>query len=377
MLVSPVRADFPGLAEVTYLNTGTHGIMPEPALRLYLEATTRYEQLGYYVHYDLEAERERARERLAALIGAPVSSLALTGNANDGVVTVAAGIAWRLGDEVLISDQEHPAIENPFGYLAQRGRITLRRFTLSGDPEETLSNIEAAISSRTRLIAVSYVSSQTGVRLPAARVAALAHANGIRFLLDGAQALGQIPIDVGDLGCDYFISNGHKWLFGPKGTGLLYVHPNRLDELEPANVGAGSLREGISPPELQPGATRFEFGTRALHLWAGMNAALDWWETNGYQATQSHMARLAARLKEQVAAHPRLTLLTPSEWERSSALTSFQVDGHPDAMALLWKFWERRVIVRAVPERQAIRISTAPFTNEEDLLRLMEAIDTL
>jgi selenocysteine lyase/cysteine desulfurase len=374
---SPVRADFPSLAGLTYLNLGTHGLMPEPALVRYLEATARYEREGHFAHADLEAEKEQARSRLAALVGAPPETIALTGNANDGINLVAASIAWRPGDEVLISDQEHPAIESPFGHLAERGRIVLRRFAFGADPEETLANLEAALSPRTRLVAASTVSSQTGARIPAGPATALAHARGAQMLVDATQALGQIPLDAAAIGCDYLVSNGHKWLLGPKGTGLLYVRPDRLDELEPAHVGAGSLLEGVSPPTLRPTAARFEFGTRALPLWAGMNAALDWWEDRGVALILAHMAGLAAQLKDRVRAHPRLTLLTPLPWEHSSALVSFRVAGEPDSMALLRKLWERRVVVRSVPELQALRISCAPFSDEADLDRLFEALEAV
>lgn len=374
---SPVRADFPALAGLTYLNLGTHGLMPEPALLRYLEASARYEREGHFAHADLDAERERARARLAALLGAPPATVALTGNANDGINIVAAGIAWRPGDEVLITDQEHPAIESPFGHLAERGRIALRRFAFGADPEETLANLEAALTPRTRLVAVSTVSSQTGARLPARPATAIAHARGAEILIDATQALGQVALDATAIGCDYLVSNGHKWLLGPKGTGLLYVRPDRLEALEPAHVGAGSLLEGASPPTLLPTAARFEFGTRALPLWAGMNAALDWWEERGVEPILAHMAGLATELKARVQANPRLTLLTPLPWEHSSALVSFSVEGEPDSMALLRKLWERRVVTRSVPELQALRISCAPFSDEGDLDRLFEALEAV
>ncbi|MCS6881460.1 MAG: aminotransferase class V-fold PLP-dependent enzyme [Oscillochloridaceae bacterium] len=376
-MFSPVRADFPALADLTYLNLGTHGLMPEPALRRYLTAVARYEREGYFAHYDLLATRERVRARLAALIGASPATLALTGNASDGVNLVAAGIAWRPDDEVVISDQEHPAVENPFAYLAFRGRLRLRRFSLAMDPQTTLDNLAAALTPRTRLLAVSVVSSQTGARLPPVEAVALAHAHGVEVLLDAAQALGQLPLDVTALQCDYLVSNGHKWLLGPKGVGLLYVRPDRLEGLTPAHVGAGSLREDAPVPTLQPTAARFEFGTRALPLWEGMDATLDWWEERDAAALQAHMAALAAELKSRVAAHPRLRLLSPGPWEHSSALVSFQVADRLDAVELLRALWAQRVLVRAVPERNALRVSTGPFNDSGDLDRLFAALERI
>jgi selenocysteine lyase/cysteine desulfurase len=374
-MFSPVRADFPALADLTYLNLGTHGLMPEPALRRYLDAVARYEREGYFAHYDLLETRERVRARLAALIGAPPAALALTGNASDGVNLVAAGIAWRPDDEVLISDQEHPAVEHPFAYLASRGRLRLRRFSLGVDPHTTLASLAAALTPRTRLLAVSVVSSQTGTRLPLGDAVALVQAHGVEVLLDAAQALGQFPLDVAALQCDYLVSNGHKWLLGPKGVGLLYVRPDRLEGLTPAHVGAGSLREDAPVPTLQPTATRFEYGTRALPLWEGMDAALDWWEERGPAALQAHMAALADELKSRVLAQQRLRLRSPRPWEHSSALVSFQVADRPDALALLRALWAQGVLVRAVPEHNALRISTGPFNDSGDLDRLFAALE--
>ncbi len=376
-MFSPVRADFPALADLTYLNLGTHGLMPEPALQRYLSAVARYEREGYVAHYDLLETRERVRARLAALIGAPPTALVLTGNASDGINLVAAGIAWHPDDEVVISDQEHPAVENPFAYLAARGRLRLRRFSLAVDPQTTLSNLAAALTPRTRLLAVSMVSSQTGTRLPPVEAVALAHTHGVEVLLDAAQALGQFPLDVAALRCDYLVSNGHKWLLGPKGVGLLYIRPDRLEGLTPAHVGAGSLHEDAPVPTLQPTAARFEYGTRSLPLWAGMDAALDWWQGRDAAALQAHMAALADELKARVAAHPRLRLLSPRPWEHSSALVSFQVADQPDALALLRALWAQRVIVRAVPERNALRISTGPFNDSDDLDRLFGALERI
>jgi selenocysteine lyase/cysteine desulfurase len=374
---SPVRADFPALAELTYLNLGTHGLMPEPALQRYLQATASYEREGFFVHGELDVQREVARKRLAAMIGATPDTIALTGNANDGINLVAAGIAWQPGDEVLITDQEHPAVESPFGYLAERGLITLRRFPFGADAEEALANLEAALTPRTRLVAISTVSSQTGARIPEQAATTLAHARGAQILVDATQALGQVALDVAASNCDYLVSNGHKWLLGPKGTGLFYVRPDRLEELVPAHVGAGSLLDGTSTPTLQPTAARFEFGTRALPLWAGMNAALDWWEQRGVAPVWEHMRAMATLLKQRVLADPRLTLLTPQASEDSSAIVSFQVAGEPDSMALLKKLWEHKVLVRSVPEIRALRISCAPFIDERDFDRLFAALDAV
>src|SRR5690348_1243939 len=256
-----VRTQFPILREMAYLNTGTYGLMAESVLEKYLEAIADFERRGMAVgdRYDLAIEA--SRERLAARINAKPSEIALTGNATDGVTFVTAGLDWMPGDEVIINDQEHPAMNYPWRYTAQRQGIVVKRFKVSHDPAESLRSIEELITPRTRLIGSSHVTSPYGIRLPARKICELAHAHGALALIDGAQSFAVTPIDVQAIGCDFFTSNCHKWLGGPKGTGFLFARQELMEQLHPAYVGAGSAQsydfeKGIV---LKPDGHRFEF----------------------------------------------------------------------------------------------------------------------
>ena len=374
--VARVRDAYPILREMAYFNTGTYGIMAEPVLAGYLQNIARFERRGMAESGSLHRQIEAARERLAARINAQPEEIALTGNATDGVTYVAEGLSWSPGDEVIISDQEHPAMSYPWQYAAQRHGIVLRRFAVDWDPRKSLEAIRALITPRTRLIGTSHVTSPYGVRLPVKEICALAHAHGALALVDGAQSFAVLPIDVREMGCDFFTGNGHKWLGGPKGTGFLYARRELMERLQPAYVGAGSeqsfsFETGLV---LKPNGRRFEFGTRGFAVPASIGLALEWFDQLGWEAISARIQHLATYLKERLAALPGVELCTPPEWERSSGLVSFRVAGRNE-QELQRQLEADHLYPRTLgPGSEKIRVSCALFNDESELDRLVECV---
>ena len=190
-----VREAIPFLQDRVYLNTGTEGLLAEPVLADYQAAIARQEREGHAALEWRYAELERTREAVAGLLQAPLPTIAFTRNATDGHNIVLHGMNWQPGDELLISNQEHPALSHPAAYLQKRGKLSVRVFEIDADPQITLQNIRAALSPATRLIAFSHVSCESGIRLPAKEVCQLAHEHGAWALLDGAQSLGVIRVE--------------------------------------------------------------------------------------------------------------------------------------------------------------------------------------
>ncbi len=374
--VEAVRAAYPILQEMAYFNTGTYGLMAEPVLQRYLENVAQFERRGMAADEKvMRAGIEEARTRLASRINANASEIALTGNATDGVAFVTAGLEWSPGDEVIISDQEHPAMNYPWHYTAQRRGIVVKHFTVHHDPEQSLDSIRALITPRTRLIGTSHVTSPNGIRLPVKEICALAHAHGALALVDGAQSFAVMPIDVRDIGCDFFTSNAHKWLGGPKGTGFLYARQELMERLEPAYVGAGSLQSfSYDAVVLQPNGRRFEFGTRGFAVHASIGLALDWFDQLGWEAVFQRIADLSGYLKRQLREIPGVELWTPLEWQRSSGLVTFRVVGR-DEVALQKRFEEHRLYPRTLGKgSEKIRVSTALFNSEEEIDQLVACV---
>jgi selenocysteine lyase/cysteine desulfurase len=382
--VTEVRRAFPGLAHMTYLNMATHGLTPQPVLDRYLELVTLTAHYGHqrYALEDVPAY-SRARPAVAGILGVPPSWVAFSRNATDGINYVFGSLSWEPSDEVIISDQEHPALSLPGVYGERRGLFTMKQFTVDPDPAVTLQNLEEHITPRTRLIACSHVSSQTGIRLPGAAICALAErlnregrARPILTLLDGTQELAQWRVSVPTLGCDFYVTNGHKWLGGPKGSGILVVRPQACKLLTPPYMAGGIEDHGdgvMDMLEHRDAPHLFESGTQNLAVVSVLADAVQWLDTLGWDWIEERERTMAAYLRDQLRTLPGVTLLTPDAWEHSSALTSFTMAGQ-DAKALQTALWQQQIITRYVPEHNGLRISTTYFCTEDDLDRLLEAL---
>ena len=394
--IHTIRQEFPLVNEVVYLNTGTVGISPKPVAEQMLQTIERFEVGGQTAWAESEAGMNESRKCFAALLGVSPLEIAFTRNATDGVNLVTNGIAWHQGDEVLLSDQEHPAMLFPWTHIQQRGYITLKRFEIDMNPDKTLANIREALTPQTRLLATSHVTSQAGLRVPGKEICALCKEQGVLVMLDGAQAVGQFPIDLKAIGCDFYTGNIHKWLLGPKGTGFFYVTQQFLNEnsslisqvpstcadrensLQPTWVGAGSGsfddQKGLSP---SPSAHRFEYGTRDFGKYASISTLLDWFEALGWQSVEEHMRELSSFLKRELKKIPKVCLFTPDQWEVSSAMTTFALAGI-SCNEMSKQLWEsHRVLVRTVGEFDAVRISTALFNTREEIELLLRLIQNL
>lgn len=355
-----LRSEFPVLERVAYFNAGSVGPVPRAA------AEAAREQLddalvngrGGKAHFDLLLELGgRLRARAAALMGASTGEVALTGATTDGVNAVISGLDLRPGDEVLTSDEEHPGLLAPLAMARRRRGIELR--------VAPFAELADAVSPDTRLVACSHVGWQTG-RVVDAR--ALAD-SGAPVLLDGAQGLGAVEVDVAALGCDFYAASGQKWLCGPIGSGYLYVRPDRIDELAPAAPSYGTLSDPLRALDLplKDGAARFDSGLPPAHHLAWALASLDvlGLERGSAQAAAVERAgRLAGLLAERdlsVTARDASTLVS---WEA------------PDPEAKAARLLERGFLLRNLPGTPLVRASVGAWTSEEEIASLADAAAT-
>ncbi len=375
--LSEVRAALPILEETAYFNTGTIGVMARPVLDVYLDSIERFQSRGWVMWQDMTEATERGRARLAAQIGAIPAEITLTRNATDGANLVAAGIEWRDGDEVIISDQEHPALLFPWTYQAQLGRIQLRTFRVEFDPSETLANLRGQINERTRVVAVNHITSPFGIRLPVKEICDVARDAGALSLVDGAQSFGKIKIAMDEMGCDFYTGNCHKWLGGPNGTGFLCSRAPAVEQLRPCHVGAGSgkIVDGESL-DFHPDGRRFEYATKSEASYATVSAAIDWFDEIGWERVEARTEMLVGYLKDRLSETKGVRLLTPVEWEWSSGLTSFTAGDfdHSGLLAALKSDWN--VWPRTLEGERAIRVSTAYFNTTEEIDRLIAGVES-
>lgn len=186
--------------------------------------------------------KERSRNILAEYVGVESDEIAITRNTSEGNNFVINGMTLGKNDEVMIWDQNHPTANIAFDVRAERYGYKVIRVKTPENPEspaDILKPFVDAMTSRTKLLAFSHVSNVSGIRIPAKELCSTARKNNIQTLVDGAQTFGTLPLDLHDMGCDYFTSSSHKWFCGPKEVGILYVRQNRIESLYPSHVGVG------------------------------------------------------------------------------------------------------------------------------------------
>jgi len=347
------------LDRFAYLNAGTFGPLPRRTVEAMWDVEQRELEEGrsskaYFK--DLNADRGRLRTALAELHGAPVGCVALTSSTTEGCNIVLRGLGISPSDEVVTTDSEHPGL---FGGLVTSG-ATLRIAAIRARPAaEALDALEAEITPRTRLIAISHVSWHTGAVLPVQELAG----RGIPLLVDGAQAAGAIPVDVRELGCDFYTISGQKWLSGPAGSGCLYVREERLEE---CRVTAPSFLSWQHPEyELVDGARRYEGVTPAASV-VGLLASLEF----AHEAGEERFAR-AREMTERcraLLAERGAEVVTESG---QGTLVSWRADDPPGLAARLG---EHGVVVRDLPGTGWVRASCGFWTSEDDLERLVRGL---
>lgn len=354
-----VRAELPVCQKVAYMNAGTFGPLPRRTADASARWTARLVEEGRSnkaFFEELLELRELLRAELASLLNAQAGSIALTTATTDGCNIVLTGLGIGPGDEVVTTDSEHPGL---FGGLVASG-ADLRIAQIRERPaSEALAALEAEITERTRLIALSHVSWLTGAVLPIRELSA----HGIPLLVDGAQGAGAIPVDVQGLGCDFYTVSAQKWLLGPEATGALYVRPERTDELRMTFPSFISWQFPKFPEYLpQEGAARFDPGWIPVGSLAGLRESLAFATQLG-EARFEHACAMTERCRELLAARGAEVVTAPGQ----ATLVSWR-SAEPQALAA--RLAERGVVMRDLPGTGLVRASCGFWTSEEDLERL-------
>ena len=378
--VEAVRARIPALSGSSYLNM-SYGPKPTPVVDEVVRLA-RLTEMDGTLNPDVQAELwkryDDAKGGVARLLAADPSEIALTRHVTEGINIVATGMDWRPGDEVIISDEEHPGGSLPWMNLARRRGVVVRKVRLSYDLDSLLEDLDSLIGPRTRIVSISHVSTRSGFLLPAAEVTEFAHSRGVPIVLDGAHAVGLVPVDVKEIGCDYYSGCGHKWLMAPQGTGFLYVNEDRLDELQITWLGAATATrfdlENLDF-EAKTDADKFEYGTRDLTVYGGLAVAVDMAQEVGIDEIAARSGDLAARLKRGLADLPGVELMTPMDALRSTGIVALSLGPMAGRDAASWLWDEHRIIVTGAGDW--MRISTPYFALEEEIDGTVELLSSL
>ena len=376
--VKRARAALPVLQDTAYLNTGYAGPVPLPVAEAVRAASEREIHRGRGVPGEVDVHRERAarvRALLAALVGAMPDEIALTRSTTDGVNTALWGIDWRPGDRVVTTSLEHEGVLVPLWMVEQRGNVEVQHVDVGvGRPNETLDALEKALRLPTRAIVVSHVAYSTGAVLPVREIVEMAHRHGALAIVDGAQSVGALPVDVKEIEADLFAFSGHKWLCGPEGLAGLYVARPHWETLRPTYSGISSLQPvgpDPAPLVLGSGARRYELASYYRPAVAGFEAGLAWLESFGWDWIHGQIREVSRRAAQILSQVPGCdALVDPDE---QHGLVSFRISGvHPHVVAE--RLLTRGFAVRSVRSPLALRVSTGFFNTEEELLNLHDAL---
>jgi L-cysteine/cystine lyase len=276
---------------------------------------------------------------------------------------------------LLICDLEHIALTSPANVLAERHQVKVVRVAspYQATQSEVLEIVKGGISPNTRLVALSHIQFSCGLRIPIKGIASVVKERGIPFLVDGAQSVGQIPVDVADLGCDFYTLSGQKWLLGPVSTGALYVSREHRRQLEPLiTTNAVEARRADGPP----GLARFSLASSNPALLAGFTASVELALEIGIQNIEQHVKTLSNLLRTKLNSTPA-TLLSPDESESTSGLVTYSFNCWSPLELVKTLQTRFGIIVREVDYPAGVRFSMSHFNAENEVERVAAALRQL
>jgi len=357
--LSGLRAEFPVLARLAYLNAGTDGPLPSAAVDAASGELARELRDGRaQAHFERRTELTDAlRAAYATVLACDTSELALTTSTTEGMAQVIGGMQLSRGDEILTSDEEHPGLLGALGAARELRGVEIRMA-----PFAELAN---AVSSSTRLVACSHVGWMSGSLAPA-ELGEL----DVPVLLDGAQGAGAIALDVHALGCDAYAAAGQKWLCGPDGTGMLYLRQELRERLAVSRRGYGNLADPNCGLDARPHEDARALDTLSLNAEtvACALASVQVLAAAGWPAVHERARSLAGRLAELLSERGR----EPPP-RGPTTLVSFPSE---DPAVEREQLAERGVIVRNIPDRPWLRASVGAWNDEDDLDRLLDALSS-
>lgn len=354
--------DFMFAPGLTYLQTASMGPVPRPVMdqvvAWWKELELNPTFYGYGPH---EKAMEDVRANAARFVGCATEELVLTRSTTDGMNWVAQGLDLARGDRVVTSDQEHPGGQSGWKHLARRHGVAIDVVKIAPsthDAGRIVDDFKRAITLRTRVLMCSHVLSSTGLRMPIAELSALARSRNCLMVVDGAQAVGGIAVDVKALGCHAYVMPGHKWLLGPKGTGLLYISADAATRIQPIALEASRLAYSESS------------GVTSIPSVLGLSASIDYVRAAGITTVEAHNLGLRNRAYAALQSVPRIEVVSAPPGPMASPLVTFRLPPELKSRDV----WQRllddhQVMVKTVPEVwfNGNRLSTHLFNTEADV----------
>ncbi len=375
-----VREQFTYPSDYIYFNTGGIGAAPKAMLNM-VEATMLELEKSPRPGHD-DKDWIDIKNSCAPFFGSGclADELALTNTATEGINIILNGLQLKPGDEIITTSHEHVALNLPLLNHKRLNGVVLKVF----EPDllvgaNNVKLIEHLISDRTRLIFHSHITCTTGQLLPVEAIGKLARERNILYAVDGAQSAGTMPIDLHALNVDFYACCGHKWMLGPKRTGLLYVKKDKLPLLQPVTVGAYSdLSHDILTGELtfRDNAGKFEYGTQNESLFRGLQTSAEFLLAIGLEKIREHNRSLAEQFYNGLAKMPDVEILSPAEEQYRSSMITFRLKNKGYQETAKYLTGEKRIRVRVVPEAglNAVRASFHVYNQDFEVDRILEEL---
>ena len=368
-----IKEQFPIVKNMTWMNNGTMGPSPTVVEEAMCEKESNVNATGNYGGYD------EVRPKLAKMVGCDKEEISLTMNVTNGINIIAQGIKLKKGDEVILTTHEHIGNAIPWMGRAKRNGIVLKFAELGKDANDTLNKINDKITSRTRVIAVPHQTCTQGQVLPGKEITKLGHDKGLWVMLDAAHPVGQFPVDVKDLDCDFYVTCGHKWMMGPKGTGFLYMKKSMYDVVDPIFIGAGGetgwdYEKGLD--NYVDTGHRYDYTTRSAALSVGLEAAADFLLNIGMENIGNRGKAMSTHLMDGIKNIPNVEILTPFEDKSRGSLVGFRLKNIEFGKLQSYLMDNYKIRTRGVSESglNSLRVSTHIYNDFDDINKLIDAV---
>lgn len=355
-----------------YFNNGSLGASPEYVI----DKTEMFRRKldGYpskYMWGAWEPDKERVREQIAGYFSADKEEIAVIHNTTEGKNLFARSFGLKEGDEIILADHEHRTGVAPYEYFCKPLGVKLVRPVLPllpESPEELLDIYRKAITPRTRIISMVHMTNTNGMILPVKEVSELAHSKNILVCVDGAQAVGMFKFNMKELGCDFYSASGHKWLFGPKGTGILYASEENMGLLRPLLVSTDWTRTDIRMFE--------DYNTRNLPEFLGLGAAIEFNNMIGQERKEERIYSLKRYFRSFIEDDRRFRIMTPEADTLSCGIQVVEIVGKKAAEASQFLFDKYRIDCRPMNSNglNVLRISLSLCNTKNDTDILVKAM---
>ncbi len=360
--------------DLIMMNNGTVGPMPRTVFNTLMEFFKVQAANPYKAYMTFYPYIEETRQKVAHFVGALPDEIALTRNTTEGMNFVANGLDMKAGDEVLMSNLEHPSGINPWKLKEKRYGIKIKEVKLNSPPknkDEILNAFNDAITPNTRIIHISHTIYQNGLIPPLKELSKLAHDKDILILADGAHAFGMMELDMHELGADFYGTSPYKWGSAPLGTGVFYVRKEAQDVIWPTVVSGGW--------DTLPGARKFDrLGQTAEPLVIALGEAIRFLSDIGMRRIDRRIQSLAVYLKEQASKLPKVKVYTPIDPYLSAGLTVLSLDGVKSDHVVNYMLEKYNLVIRTIyREKNAIRVSTPIWTSTKHCDMIIEGLKAL